>query len=477
MIEVSDKDIYQQLNTQFGFSKFKPGQLEVLRQLLDDKNTLAVLPTGAGKTLIYQMYGFLAKGTVVIVSPLLSLIKDQINRLRLSGERRVAEITSQVRYSDQYQVLKNLHKYKFVFMSPESLQREDVKQALQQIKISLFVVDEAHCVVQWGKSFRPDYLRVGQARKQLGNPLILMLTATASRETRLEIIKYLEVRSYTEYVGSVDRKNIYLDFLEAETRNDKDELLLDILEELPGSGIIYFSSRKVANQVSDMINNNLNLNSAPYHAGMSTIDRFQVQSQFQHNQLNVICATSAFGMGIDKPDIRFVIHYHMPGDVESYVQELGRAGRDGQQSVAIMLYTPGDEAIPSILNSFSVPSTEALVSDQLAENLNDEQKSLIKYYRDYGLTNTELKALFEKQSKQNNFQIGSMLRLIHEKECHRKVLLEYFDEQFDGHQDQCCGSIDHFEKLGIRIDTDTHNVRKPEIEPWKERLNKIFADR
>lgn len=475
MKNVSDEELRNKLQNNFGFSSFKPGQVEVLRHLLDQQNTLAVLPTGAGKTLIYQMYGLLSTESVIIISPLLSLIKDQINRLRLNGERQVAEITSQVQYGDQLQILSHLDQYKFIFMSPESLQRTDVQSALSRINIGLFVIDEAHCVVQWGKSFRPDYLRIGNVLRTLGYPLTLMLTATASRLTRSEIVKYLNVSDYVEYVSSVDRDNIFLDFLETETKSDKEELLLDLLEELPSSGIIYFSSRKVANQISEMINNNLNINSAPYHAGMSNYDRFQVQSQFQRDQLNVICATSAFGMGIDKPNIRFVIHYHMPGDVESYVQEIGRAGRDGKQSVAIMLYTAGDESIPSILNSFSIPSEEELQNYLSDGNLNDEQKDLVKYYQDYGLTNSELTNLFKKQEIQNNRQIETMLGLIHEKNCHRQVLLRYFDETFSEHQDQCCGSISHFEKLEMKPNAERTDINEPKVEPWKVRLNKIFA--
>lgn len=471
---VTDKKIYQVLHEKFNFTEFKTGQLEILHKLFDHHHTLAILPTGAGKTLIYQMYGFLNEGSVIVVSPLLSLIKDQINRLRLSGERRIAEITSQIDFMEQKQILNNLERYKFIFISPEGLQRPDVQAAMQRIEIDLFVVDEAHCIVQWGKSFRPDYLKIGRIRTQLNNPLTLMLTATAGKTTREEIVRYLNLKKgeVEEYISSVDRSNIYLDFLEVESRSDKDEKLLDLLDELPGAGIIYFSSRKVASQVSEMINNNLTLTSAPYHAGMTDYDRFQVQKQFQQDQVNVICATSAFGMGIDKANIRYVIHYHLPGDIESYVQEIGRAGRDGQQSVAIMLYAAGDEVIPSILNDIEIPSEAILTENLERSGIDEEQKELIKYYQENGLTPQELTELFKRQQLQNEQQILRMLKLIQTEDCHRQYLLQYFDEGFKKHHGLCCGSINTFEKLKLEANL---TIKKMQVEPWKSRLNKIFA--
>jgi ATP-dependent DNA helicase RecQ len=470
---ITDNEIYQVLHEKFNFTEFKTGQLEILHKLFEHHHTLAILPTGAGKTLIYQMYGFLNEGSVVIASPLLSLIKDQINRLRLSGERRVAEITSQVEFMEQRKILNNLGRYKFIFISPEGLQRTDVQDALKRLKIDLFVVDEAHCIVQWGKSFRPDYLRIGQVRAALNNPLTLMLTATAGKATREGIIKYLNIDDVDEYISSVDRPNIYLDFLKTDTRSDKDEKLLDLLNELPGAGIVYFSSRKVASQVSELINNNLKVTSAPYHAGMTDFDRFQVQKQFQQDQINVICATSAFGMGIDKSNIRFVIHYHLPGDIESYVQEIGRAGRDGQQSVAIMLYTAGDEVIPTILNDFAVPSEVVLTENLDRSGLNEEQKELVKYYQEDGMSPQELTQLFKQQQLQNEQQILRMLKLVQTENCHRQYLLQYFDEPFKKHHDLCCGEIDSFEKLKLK---DGAITKELQIEPWKLRLNKIFAE-
>ncbi|MEE6724798.1 RecQ family ATP-dependent DNA helicase [Pediococcus acidilactici] len=470
---ISDRLIYNKLREQFGFQEFRPGQLEILHKLLAGQSTLAILPTGAGKTLIYQMYGLLCPGTVVVVSPLLSLIKDQIQRLRLSGERQIAELTSQVAYTDQRYVLNHLADYKFIFLSPESLQKPEVQARINQLKIALMVVDEAHCIVQWGKSFRPDYLRIGQVRKQFGNPLTLALTATASQNTRLEILRYLALDAQTteQYVASVDRKNIFLDFLTTDSVGDKEELLLNLIDELPGAGIVYFSSRKVASQVSELINRQLECSAAPYHAGMSTYDRLQVQSQFQKNQLDVICATSAFGMGIDKADIRYVIHYHMPGDIESYVQEIGRAGRDGQPSVAITLYAAGDEMIPSVLISYSLPNVEeqSLIS---ADQQTEEQRALIEYYREFGLSEAQLKSLFKKQAQQKEQQILEMLKLIRTTGCHRRFLLQHFDEQFTAHDDQCCGSINDFTALGLQPPRDASQLAMAD---WRVKLAQIFA--
>lgn len=470
---ISDQLIYDKLKDRFGFQEFRPGQLEILHKLLEGRSTLAILPTGAGKTLIYQMYGLLVPGTVVVVSPLLSLIKDQIQRLRLSGERQIAELTSQVAFTDQLYVLNHLAEYKFIFLSPESLQKAEVQGRIARLKIALMVVDEAHCIVQWGKSFRPDYLRIGQVRQQFGNPLTLALTATASRNTRSEILRYLalNVQTTEQYVASVDRKNIFLDFLTTDNIADKEELLLNLIDQLPGAGIVYFSSRKIASQVSELINRQLRQTAAPYHAGMSTYDRLQVQSQFQKNQLDVICATSAFGMGIDKADIRYVIHYHMPGDIESYVQEIGRAGRDGKSSVAITLYATGDEMIPTILNSYSLPNTDGLPLSN-GEQQTEEQQALVNYYREFGLTESQLKKLFKKQAQQKEQQILEMLKLIRTTGCHRRFLLQHFDEPFTKHDEQCCGSISDFTEFGLQ---ESHDSSKLAMMGWEDKLAQIFA--
>ncbi len=423
---ISDQLIYDKLKDRFGFQEFRPGQLEILHKLLEGRSTLAILPTGAGKTLIYQMYGLLVPGTVVVVSPLLSLIKDQIQRLRLSGERQIAELTSQVAFTDQLYVLNHLAEYKFIFLSPESLQKAEVQGRIARLKIALMVVDEAHCIVQWGTE---------------------------------------------QYVASVDRKNIFLDFLTTDNVADKEELLLNLIDQLPGAGIVYFSSRKIASQVSELINRQLRQTAAPYHAGMSTYDRLQVQSQFQKNQLDVICATSAFGMGIDKADIRYVIHYHMPGDIESYVQEIGRAGRDGKSSVAITLYATGDEMIPTILNSYSLPNTDGLPLSN-GEQQTEEQQALVNYYREFGLTESQLKKLFKKQAQQKEQQILEMLKLIRTTGCHRRFLLQHFDEPFTKHDEQCCGSISDFTEFGLQ---ESHDSSKLAMMGWKDKLAQIFA--
>ena len=468
----STNQISQILQDKYGFDDLKPGQEAVLKLLNEGKNTLAVLPTGAGKTLIYQMYGFTHPGSVVIISPLLSLIQDQINRLRLIGEKSILEISSRVNHHFLQQQLKNLNQYKFIFTSPESIQKPEVRKALQNVQLALMVIDEAHCIPQWGESFRPDYLRIGEVREQLNKPLTLMLTATASSKTRKSIVSHLNIKHYEEYVASVDRPNIFLDFLEFESRKEKVDELIQLVETLPGSGVIYFSSKKIANQVSEMLNIKTSKSVAAYHAGLDNDTRYKIQNQFLHDDIDVICATSAFGMGIDKNNIRFVIHFHMPGNIESYVQEIGRAGRDGLPSVAILLYQNGDEAIPSILNDVSIPNAGDLEFYAKTGNLDEQMAGLVHYYEEYGLNQQQIQHLFELQKQTSQIQVNTMLNLIKTTDCHRAKLMVYFDENKPLHNEKCCGSITDFSVLNLPEQSE--NNQELQLIDWQTKLAKMF---
>jgi ATP-dependent DNA helicase RecQ len=344
----------------FGFKEFRPGQKEIISALLDEKDTIGVLPTGTGKSLCYQFVGHILNGHVLIVSPLLSLMQDQVEQMKAKGEKSVVAINSFLTQEQKNSVIHSLARYKFIFISPEMLQVDYIFKKLQQLNIALFVVDEAHCISQWGYDFRTDYLKLGEIRKQLQSPLTLALTATATAEVTKDIIVTLDIHQAAIFETTIDRPNIALKIECYEDIKAKQLAVISHLQNLKGPGIIYFSSKRLAEQTVDILKANGISKVMAYHGGMTHEDRILIQQQFLYGQVDYICATSAFGMGINKDDIRFVIHFHMPLQMESYLQEIGRAGRDGKPSIAILLYANGDERLALQLAEGELPTHSQL---------------------------------------------------------------------------------------------------------------------
>lgn len=478
---ISDQELLLKLKEKFGFSTFRDGQQETIKAVLEHQDTLAVLPTGGGKSLLYQLPGYLLSGTVLIVSPLISLMQDQVDRLHRSGEKRVLMINGQLTGQSRHQAIQRLSSFKFIFTSPESLANPQIMRELRKLRIALFVVDEAHCISQWGPDFRPEYLLLAEERKRLGSPTTLLLTATATPEVRRDIMKKMGLtkKDVTRVIRSVNRANIYYAVKRFLSANEKEQYLTELVNRLAGPGIIYFASRKLATQFAEKLNHETNKAVAAYHAGIAPIDRYRLQQQFMNNQLQLICATSAFGMGIDKNDIRFVIHFHEPANLESYVQEVGRAGRDGKPSLALLLYCPGDEQIQRTLNHIELPDKELLdaVKEQRQPSsvLGDNQE-LFNFYLKHGYDGKTLNEVFKNRQVNLQNHLQWMARYINNtKLCRRQMILEYFGEQLLKTQEPCCDITEP--KVIQLFERNSEQTKCPQSATelnWHERLYQLF---
>ena len=464
-----------------GFKSLRPGQREAIQSLLEGRDTLLVQPTGSGKSAVYQIAGSLLSGGTIIISPLIALQKDQADSIQASQLDETAVVNSTLSASEHQETLERIEdgEVEFIFLAPEQLRNPETLERLRNAGISLFAIDEAHCISHWGHDFRPDYLELAHVIEALDHPVVLAMTATASKEVRTEIIERLGMRNPRVFVHGFDRPNISLRVDLFSDEDEKLEAVVKRVEFAEKPGIVYVATHKHAEMLAKDLKER-GVDAVFYHGGLKAKDRDEIQDRFMKGDVPVIVATNAFGMGVDKPDIRFVYHADVSDSVDAYYQEVGRAGRDGEPAEAVLFYRPGNISSQRYktgagrVNTADLQAiTDALVSkeksaspQELSHDTGLSQRKVINIVHkleEVGaaekLTTGEVQLLQQKSpaqmievaSEQQQFlkdlrsrRLQQMQQYAEGRHCRREYIMRYFGDDFSGP----CGNCDRCEAMG-----------------------------
>ncbi|MED4910265.1 RecQ family ATP-dependent DNA helicase [Brevibacillus centrosporus] len=497
--------LLEKLQLHFGHASFRPGQREIIERLLSGQNILAILATGGGKSVTYQLPALLLPGITVVVSPLISLMIDQVQQLRTRRRIPAAYVNSSQDPAESREILRELGNgvYKLLYISPEKLQQPYIQSVLKRIGVSLVAIDEAHCISQWGHDFRTDYLRLPDAIKHLGNPPVLAVTATATEDVRKEISQLLQIAQENVMSQPLNRENIALDLVRVSDEGERREQVLQLMDELKGPGIVYCSTRNAVEVLVASYQLQGSKRVHGYHGGMESMERMLIQSQFLLGELDVIVATNAFGMGIDKPDIQYVIHYQLPSSMEAYAQEIGRIGRNGQPGYAVLFYVEDDWQIHQhmvekeyptqlqVMQFFQAFKTAASANKDAwgPTEMTEEMVQMLTFYAEQTGLDQEVAAASdsgaehvqriwqetEKRKRLKKQKLYEMLRYVEDvNDCLRKKLNRYFGEEqvaFTLHCCSCCG-LDRQAYQGDR--TNTTNKKDENSWDLRQALEKLL---